>query len=117
MQQSTSLHRLLGLIGLHEQAAIVNQVIGGQKRAYLGTIIDILHARRSRFRRALSKTPADDHRRLDQLADQVSICDELIALAPEDDRNRHASHLRSVAEEGAAAARRARHNASSAVVA
>ena len=117
MQQSTSLHRLLGLIGLHEQAAIVNQVIGGQKRAYLGTIIDILHARRSRFQRALSKTPAADHQRLDQLADQVSICDELIALEPEDDRNRYAAHLRAVAEEGASAARRARHNASSVVVA
>ena len=117
MQQSASLHRLLGLIGLHEQAAIVNQVIGGQKRAYLGTIIDILHARRSRFQRALSKTPAADHQRIDQITDQVSICDELIALAPECDRNRHADHLRAVAEEGAAAARRARHNASSAVVA
>ena len=117
MQQSASLHRLLGLIGLHEQAAIVKQVINGRKLAYLGTIIDILHARRSRIQRALAKTPAADHQRLDQLADQVSICDELIALAPEDDRNRHASHLRAVAEEGAAAARRARQSASLDVVA
>jgi hypothetical protein len=117
MQQSASLHRLLGLVSLHEQSAIMKQVISGQKRAYLGTIIDILHARRARFQRARSKTPAADHQRLDQLADQVSICDELIALAPEDDRNRYAAHLRAVAEEGASAARRARHNPSSDVAA
>lgn len=108
MRQSATLHRLLGLIGLHDEAATVQQVIAGQKRAYLGTIIATLHARKARFRRALAKTGKHEHQRLDQLTEQISICDELIALAPAEDRARHAQHLRDIAEEGAAAGRRCR---------
>ncbi len=106
MRQSATLHRLLGLIGLHDEAQTVQQVMSGEKRAYLGTIIATLHARRSRFQRALAKTSPRDHRRLDQITEQIAICDELIALAPAEDRARHAQHLREIAEQGAAAARR-----------
>lgn len=106
MRQSATLHRLLGLIGLHDEAATVQQVIASEKRAYLGTIIATLYARKARFQRALAKTAAHEHQRLDQLTEQISICDELIALAPAEDRARYAQHLRDIWEQGAASARR-----------